>query len=131
VVLVVPLLLTPVLLAACAQAATFALQHAVGASIRPCRASKDSVESARGAPYRRYVSDEEDVTTRAQVFWHEWAYRSASGETEAKSDSVTVVGFRWGEGIEGCDVRERRAGVPGPRGQPWEGVGDVPSSGSR
>jgi hypothetical protein len=111
----------------CAQAATFALQHSVGAAVGPCRAAKDSVERAHGAPYRRHVADEEDVTTRAQIFWHEWAYRPDSAGTRPGSDSVTVVGFRSGEGVDGCDVRERRALVPGRNGRPWEGVGEVPS----
>jgi hypothetical protein len=111
---------------ACAQAATFALQHSVGAAVGPCRASKDSVERAQGAPYRRHVADEEDVATGAQIFWHEWAYRPDSVGLRPASDSVTVVGFRWGEGVDGCDVRERRALVPGRNGRPWEGVGEVP-----
>ena len=112
--------------AACMQAARYGAQHTLGARLGPCQASKDSVEQARGKPYRRHVADEEDVATRAQVFWHEWAYRDAAGERAAVSDSVTVVGFRWGDGVSGCDVRERRARFPGPNGRPWQDVGEVP-----
>src|SRR5918992_767481 len=109
---------------ACMQVVGYGVQHTVGARLGPCQASKDSVEQARGKPYRRHVADEEDVATRAQVFWHEWAYRDATGEVSARADSVTVVGFRWGEGVSGCDVRERRAQTPGPNGRPWQDVGE-------
>ena len=115
--------------AACLQIAGYGAQHTLGARLGPCQASKDSVEGARGKPHRRHVADEEDVATRAQVFWHEWAYRDASAEQGSRPDSVTVVGFRWGDGVSGCDVRERRARVPGPNGRPWQGVGEVPPGG--
>ena len=108
------------------QVAGYGAQHTIGARLGPCQASKDSVEEARGKPNRRHVADEEDVATRSQVFWHEWAYRDAAGERAPLPDSVTVVGFRWGEGVDGCDVRERRAQAPGPNGRPWQGVGEVP-----
>lgn len=111
---------------ACMQVIGYGTQHTLGARLGPCQPSKDSVEQARGKPYRRHVADEEDVATRAQVFWHEWAYRDGVEEQRSRSDSVTVVGFRWGDGVNGCDVRERRAQVPGPNGRPWQGVGEVP-----
>jgi hypothetical protein len=113
---------------ACTQVIGYGAQHTLGARLGPCQASKDSVERARGKPYRRHVADDEDVATHAQVFWHEWAYRDVAQEQGSRSDSVTVVGFRWGDGVNGCDVRERLAGVPGPNGRPWQGVGEVPPS---
>jgi hypothetical protein len=104
----------------------YAVQHTAGAKLGPCPAGKDSVTDRRGRPWRRASSDEEGPAPGEQRFWHEWGYRHPLPGELLGSDSVIVVGFLWGSGVDGCDVRERRARAPGPHGLAWENFGEVP-----
>lgn len=110
---------------ACFEIGKYAVQHSLGARLTSCQASKDSVQAVRGKPYRRYFSDDENVSEGTQLFWHEWAYRIPR-DTVSVSDSVVVVGFRWGSGLDRCDVQERRVRSLSHPSVPWEGTGDVP-----
>lgn len=120
---------TSVLLSGCwrilYEAGQYAVDHSIGVKAGPCPPFMDSVKTTRGAPYRTYRSDVEDVANKTQVFWHEWGYRIPADSGGTRKDSVTVVGFLWGEGVHGCDVIERREKVPGRYG-PWENAGDLP-----
>lgn len=116
--------------AACFQVGTYAVQHSIG----PCQASKDSVQAVLGKPYWRSYSDEEG-NERAQIFWHEWGYAIPRDSTIARAlpagatplrDSVRVVGFLWGQGVEGCSVRERRVLKATHPAVPWQNAGEVP-----
>lgn len=98
---------------------------------------KDSVQAVLGKPYRRYFSDEENVSDKAQICWHEWAYRipkdsasiaSGADSTAAPADSVRVIGFLWGDGVVRCKVHERRVMKLDHPSVPWEGAGDLPTT---
>lgn len=118
-----------VLLAAvsgCFEIGKYVVQHSLGARLSSCQASKDSVQAVRGKPYWRYFSDTEDVSEGTQLFRHEWAYRIQRDSAGVIPDSVVVVGFRWGDGLDRCDVQERRAKALSHPSVPWEGAGDVP-----
>lgn len=124
-------------LSGCFEIGKYALQHTLGARLGPCQPKKDSVQAALGKPYRRLVADDEDVSAETQIFWHEWAYRIprdsagaaiTSDPPAAIPDSVKVIGFRWGDGVWGCQVRERRVRMLDHPSDPWEGAGDVPRS---
>ncbi len=94
------------LASACHPAAKYADQHTFGPMLGPCAKSMDSVETARGAPWKKVVGDEEDVQTGQQLFEHEWGYPLEP----PSADSVQVVRFRWESDRQGCRVDERRAG---------------------
>lgn len=119
-------------LTGCFEIGKYAVQHTLGARLGPCQAAKDSVQASSGTPYRRYFSDDENVSEGVQTFWHEWAYRipgdstSAATDSSAAADSVRVVGFLWGHGVNGCSVRERRVAKGSHPSVPWDGAGDVP-----
>ncbi|HXE57702.1 MAG TPA: hypothetical protein VNK43_06870 [Gemmatimonadales bacterium] len=107
----------------CGPAVNFATQHTVGAELGPCGAALDSVRAERGQPYRTIVGDEEDVPERTQRFEHEWGYLLVGSPPDTaawRTDSLTVVRFRWGDGVDGCEVSERRARrLGGTLGPPW------------
>lgn len=122
-------------LTGCFEIGKFAAQHTLGARFGPCQSAKDSAEAALGKPYRRYFSDDEDVSEGVQVFWHEWVYAiprdsitavAAPDSAVAVPDSVRVVGFLWGHGVNGCSVRERRVLKGTHPSVPWQNAGDVP-----
>ena len=119
----------PLLLSGCwrvlDEVGQYAFDHTLGVKTGPCPALMDSVKAARGKPYRRFLSDEEDVQDHTQIFWHEWGYRLPLDSGRTRKDSVTVVGFLWGQGVRGCQVIERRDKIAGRYG-PWENAGDLP-----
>lgn len=105
------------LAAGCQSAAKYADQHTFGPMLGPCAASMDSVEQARGAPWKKVVGDEEDVQTGQQLFEHEWGYHL----DPPSADSVQVVRFRWESDKPGCLVDTRRARrTQGVLLLPWE-----------
>jgi threonine synthase len=105
------------LMAACQSAAKYADQHTFGPMLGPCAESMDSVEKARGEPWKKVVGDEEDVQTGRQLFEHEWGYRLEP----PSADSVQVVRFRWESDKPGCLVDTRRARLTkGGLLLPWE-----------
>jgi hypothetical protein len=119
----------------CFEIVKFGVQHSIGARLGPCQSSKDSVQSVLGKPYRRMFSDAELTSPNTQIFFHEWGYLlpkessatpSRSDSAAALPDSVRVIGFRWGYGVRGCDVRDRRAKKMNHPSLPWEGAGDIP-----
>ncbi|MGI8617461.1 MAG: hypothetical protein ACR2L6_00010 [Gemmatimonadaceae bacterium] len=119
----------------CFEITKYAVQHSAGARLTACHSSKDSVEAVLGKPYWRYFSDAEFGGEGLQLFWHEWGYRiradssraaRPSDNSAATADSVKVVGFLWGDGLQGCSVRERRVRKGTHPSVPWEGAGDVP-----
>lgn len=93
------------LILGCQSAAKFADQHTFGPMVGPCASAMDSVTRDRGKPFKRIVGDEEDVSTGAQKFEHEWGYLRPA----PVADSVHVVRFRWTEHYKSCRVDERQA----------------------
>ena len=101
----------------CQSAAKYADQHTFGPMLGPCANAMDSVEAARGAPWKKVVGDEEDVQTGQQLFEHEWGYQL----DPPSPDSVQVVRFRWESDKPGCLVDTRRARrTQGVLVLPWE-----------
>ena len=66
----------------------------------PCASAMDSVTTDRGKPFKKIVGDEENVSSGAQQFEHEWGYHL----TPPVADSVHVVRFRWTEHYKSCRV---------------------------
>ena len=121
------------LLAGCFEIVKYSAQHSLGARFGPCQRLKDSVERAEGKPYRRMFGDEEGGGV--QLFTHEWGYRlpkdsslmTVGADTAtAVPDSVKVIAFHWGYGVNGCDVRERRVRALKHPSMPWEDAKDAP-----
>lgn len=110
----------------CFEIVKYGAQHSLGARFGPCQPLKDSVERAIGKPRWRLFGDEEG--NDAQLFTHEWGYPIAKDSARAPiaadsaadvPDSVKVVAFHWGYGVNGCDVRERRVQALKQPYAPW------------
>ena len=109
------------ILAGCNTASTYAMQHTIGAELAVCGGPMDSLRAERGDPWKKVVGDEEDVSEGTQTFQHELGYLIAGLDSVPRTDSVDVVIFRWGHGVRGCEVTERRLKrLSIPLGPPWD-----------